>query len=151
MQQHGSNYFARRPPHTYPHPHPGGVNRSTSSEHDHIAYHIKGNHEMQQHFARMPPTPRFWGCGQYVKFNFSEHGPVAYQIKGNQEMQQHDSKHFDPLPTFFHPPHTHDPEEGSIGQIGGLRVWSQKVKIQLFQNMVILHIKLKEITNAAAW
>ena len=27
----------------------------------------------------------------------------------------------------------------------------QKVKIQLFQNMVILHIKLKAIVNAVTW
>ena len=27
----------------------------------------------------------------------------------------------------------------------------QKVKIQLFQNMVMLHIKFKDITNAAQW
>ena len=27
--------------------------------------------------------------------------------------------------------------------LGGLRGWDQKVKIQLFQNMVMLHIKLK--------
>ena len=31
------------------------------------------------------------------------------------------------------------------------RPWGQKVKIQLFQNMVILHIKLKAITNAVTW
>ena len=29
--------------------------------------------------------------------------------------------------------------------------WGQKVKILLFQNMVMLHIKLKGITNAATW
>ena len=29
--------------------------------------------------------------------------------------------------------------------------WGQKVKIQLFQMMVILHIKLKAITNAVTW
>ena len=29
--------------------------------------------------------------------------------------------------------------------------WRQKVKIQLFQNMVILHIKLKAIINAVTW
>ena len=29
--------------------------------------------------------------------------------------------------------------------------WGQKVKIQLFQNMVMLHIKLNCITNAATW
>ena len=27
----------------------------------------------------------------------------------------------------------------------------QKVKIQLFQNMVLLHIKLKAITNVVTW
>ena len=32
--------------------------------------------------------------------------------------------------------------------LGGLRVWGQKLKIQLLQNMVIMHIKLKGITNA---
>ena len=34
---------------------------------------------------------------------------------------------------------------------GGLRGSGQKVKIKLFQNMVMLHIKLNRITNAAAW
>ena len=29
--------------------------------------------------------------------------------------------------------------------------WGQKVKIQLCQNMVILHIKLKVIANAVKW
>ena len=44
-------------------------------------------------------------------------------------MQQHDSKYFAcRLP----------PPQG----------WGQKVKIQLFQNMVMLHIKLKGMTNA---
>ena len=36
------------------------------------------------------------------------------------------------------PPHSPDP-------------WGQKVKIQLFQDTVMLHIKLKGITNAAIW
>ena len=52
---------------------------------------------------------------------FSEHGHVAYQI--------------DPRPV-------PDP-------LGGLKGWDQKVKIQFFQNMVMLHIKLKGITDAA--
>ena len=30
--------------------------------------------------------------------------------------------------------------------LGGLRGWDQKVKIQLFQNMVMLHIKLKGLS-----
>ena len=54
---------------------------------------------------------------------FSEHGHVAYQI---------DSR---PVP---------DP-------LGGLKGWEQKVKIQSFQNMVMLHIKLNRITDAATW
>ena len=35
--------------------------------------------------------------------------------------------------------------------LGGLREWGQNVKIQLFQNMIILHIKFKGIMNAAPW
>ena len=45
-------------------------------------------------------------------------------------MQQHGSKYLPAAP----PP-----------------VRGQKVEIQLFQNMVMLHIKLDEITNAATW
>ena len=35
--------------------------------------------------------------------------------------------------------------------LGGLREWGQKVKIQFFQNMVMMHIKLKGIWYAATW
>ena len=35
------------------------------------------------------------------------------------------------------------------GLLGGLMGWGQKVNIQLCQNLVMLHIKLKRITNAA--
>ena len=35
--------------------------------------------------------------------------------------------------------------------LGGLKGWGQKLKIQLLQNMVMLHIKLKGIKNAATW
>ena len=35
--------------------------------------------------------------------------------------------------------------------LGGLRGWSQKLKIQLLQNMVMLRIKLKRIKNASTW
>ena len=35
--------------------------------------------------------------------------------------------------------------------LGGHRGWGQKVKIQLFQNNVMLHIKLKGIMNADTW
>ena len=46
-------------------------------------------------------------------------------------MQQHGSKYF---ARRHSPPPPHDP-----------RRWGQKVKFQLFQNIVMLHIKLKEI------
>ena len=64
-----------------------------------------------------------------------EHDHVAYLIKGNHEMQHHRSKYFacrplpDPCPCF----------------------WGQNVKIKLFQNMVMLNIKLKRIINTATW
>ena len=38
-----------------------------------------------------------------------------------------------------------------VSPLGGLRAWGQKVKFQLYQNMVMLHIKLKGSMNAAAW
>ena len=62
---------------------------------------------------------------------YAEHGHVAYQIKGNHEMLQHGSKYFARRPS-------HDP-----------RRWGQKVKIQLFQNMVMLHIRLKGISTCS--
>ena len=50
MQQHGSKYFACRPS-------PLGMGsigqKSTLSEHGHVAYQIKRNHEMQQHGSIM--------------------------------------------------------------------------------------------------
>ena len=49
-------------------------------------------------------------------------------------MQQYGSKYF-----ACRPP---SPDRGG---------WGQKVKIQLFQNMVMLHIKLKGMTNAATY
>ena len=90
MQEHGSKYFAHRPPLT---PGIGSIGQnSTFSKHSHIAYQIKGNQEMQQHgskyFARRPfPDPAFSQIS-----SFSEQGHVAYQTKGNHQMQQHGSK-----------------------------------------------------------
>ena len=84
------------------------------------------------------PTPitltlRLGSKGQ--NSNFSEHGHVAYQIKGNHEMQQHGSKYF---------ARRHPPQPKTLGD-------GKKVKIQPFQNMVVLHIKLMKFTNAATW
>ena len=75
---------------------------STFSEHGHVAYQIKWNHEMQQngskYFVRRPPphtlihSPLTRLIGQNSAF--SEHGHVAYQIKWNHETQQHGSNYF---------------------------------------------------------
>ena len=87
MQQQGSKYFARR------HPYPmrmGSIGqKSTFTEHGHVAYQIRG---MTEYCSIMviyimpadlpsPTDPR--GLGQ--KSTFSEHGHVAYQIKRNHE------------------------------------------------------------------
>ena len=57
---------------------------------------------------------------------FSEHCHVAYQIKWKHEIQRHGSNYFarDPHP---------------------LWPYGRKVKIELFQNMVMLHVKLNGI------
>ena len=100
IQQHGRKYFARIPPPQNPRDGQIGQN-STFSEHGHVAYQIKWNHEMQQYgsryFVRRSPhthihSPLTGSIGQNSAF--SEHGHVAYPIKWNHEMQQHGSNYF---------------------------------------------------------
>ena len=80
-------YFARRPP--PPTLGMGSIGQNSNfSEHGHVAYQIKGNHESQhgsKYVARRPiPThPLTLALGS--KFNFSKHVHVAYQIKENHE------------------------------------------------------------------
>ena len=79
----------------------------------------------------LPPDPRGMGSiGQ--KSTFSEHGDVAYQNKRNHEFSNK-------IAIFLH---AYPPPPMTIGD---------GVKIQLFQNMIMLHIKLKGTTNAALW
>ena len=72
------------------------------------------------------PTP--WvdlgGRVKCSKLNFSEHGHVAYQITENTECN---SMVANILPAVPYP---------------NLRPWGQKVRIQLVQNLVMLHIKI---------
>ena len=68
------------------------------------------------------------GVGVIIKL-FSEHGHVAYPIKGNDACSNMVSN------IFTRRPQPRNPRGG--------------VKIQLLQNMVLLQIKLSEITNAA--
>ena len=75
--------------------------------------------------------------GQRQKFNISEYGPVAYRIKWNDtciNMVATISATILPIDRLP------GPCDGSKGQ---------KAKIQLFQNMIMLNIKFKGMTNAA--
>ena len=83
---------------------------------------------MQQHgskyIARRHPPPT------HKKSTFSEHGHFAYRTECNRE---YSNMVANILPADTPP---------TLG-------WGQKVEIQLFQNMVMSHIKQNEITNAA--
>ena len=119
---------------------------SPLSEHGHVACQIKKNHECSNMVPNIlladSPTLGMGPIGQNLPF--SEHGHIEYQFKGNQKMQQQGSKY---LPGDAYPL---APTLG-MGSVWRLRGWGQKVKIQLFQNTVILPIKFMRITNAAAW
>ena len=127
MQQHCRNYLARRPP-----PLPSGSKgqNSNSSEHGHVAYQIKGNHECSNNVVgNILPADHLHTqpSGSNVQNSpFSEHGHIK-------------------LTTIFYlQTHTHFPHPRPGGcqhphpRPGG---WGQLVKIQLFQNMDKLHIK----------
>ena len=64
---------------------------------------------------------------------FSEHGNAAYQMNENHECSKMVANI---LPA---DPHTHSPLGDEVS----------RSKFNFFQNMVMLHIKLKRITNAA--
>ena len=115
------------------------VQNSTFSEHGHVAYQIKENHEC----SNMVPnilledtlTLRMGQKGQNLPF--SEHGHIEYQFKGNQKMQQQGSKY---LPGDAYPLAPTTLGMGSEGQNSiFFRTWSCCIS------------KLKRITNAATW
>ena len=75
-----------------------------------------------------PPLSTTLGDGvKRSKFNLSEFGHVAYQIKWNHKCSN------------------------TLANIPPPNPGGQKVKIQLFQAMVMLHIKLKGTRYAATW
>ena len=109
---------------------------STFSEQGHVANQLKENHEMQQHgykyFARRRLPPQTLGMGSLGQNpTFSEYGHVTYQIKENHEYSN--------MVANIYSADTRNP---------GDRVNSSN---STFQNMVMLRIKLKKITNAAIW
>ena len=92
---------------------------------------------MQQHGSKyipakgqsLPINPGGWSSKLIF---FSEHCPVAYQIKWNYECSNMVANILPATPPAW-----------PWG-------WVQQVKIQIFHNMVMLHIKSNRIVNAAA-
>ena len=74
---------------------------SPLSEHGHVAYQIKENHECSNMVRNIlltdSPTLGMGPIGQNLPF--SEHGHIEYQFKGNQKMQQQGSKYLPEMPT----------------------------------------------------
>ena len=123
MKQHGSNYCARRPL-------PGAAVGVKKSKFIFFfktwSYCIsKENYECSNMIANiLPAFPLILGIGSMGQYclSFSEHGHDAYQIKGITKCS---SMVENILPADPHP---------------WLCYWGRKVKIKLFQNMVMLHI-----------
>ena len=91
-------------------------------------------HHVSKYFARIQPTPPpttlgMWSIGQ--NSTFSKHGHVAHQIRDKHECSNMVENI---LPT--------DPIPGD-----GV----SRSEFNIFQNMVVLHIKLKRVMNAATW
>ena len=115
------------PPHTPDHGLESKGQTSTISEHDHVAYQIKGNHECSNMVANIlpapPPPPTTLGDEVNRSKNQLFHNMVMLHIKITGIMKR----------------------SNMIANI--LPGWSQKVKPQLFQNMIMLHITLKGVTK----
>ena len=71
------------------------VQNSTFSEHGHVAYQIKENHECSNMVPNILLADTLTlGMGQKGQnLPFSELGNIEYQFKGNQKMQQQGSKY----------------------------------------------------------
>ena len=77
MQQHGSKYFACRPPPTHTH--------TPTPEHGHVAYQIKGNQECSKLITNVLPAntyprvpPPGGGGVKSSKFNFFKHFDLTH-------------------------------------------------------------------------
>ena len=140
MQLHGSKYFARRPPPPSP---PIPVVKIQLFQ-NMVMFHIKLKEttkcsSMIANIWPADPSPTPWPCcwGQKVKIKlFQNMVMFAYQIKENHKYSNMVANN---LPKDPYPPHPLTLGLGSKGQN------------KLFHNMVMLHIKLKRIKNAATW
>ena len=131
MQQHGSKYFAHRPPSSTLGM--GSVGHNSTFQ-NMVMLYIKlkriTNAATWLPADPLSPPPTLGSVGQNL--TFSEHGFVAYQIKDNHECSNMVAKM---LPT--------DPQEPGDGV--------SRSEFNFYQNMVMLHIKLKIIMKAATW
>ena len=106
--------------------HRGWGQNSTFSEHGHVAYQIKENHKCSNMVANILPTDPGDGVNR-SKLNFFRTWSCCISFKDNHKWSNMVA---DMLP----------PTQGmGSGQNS------------IFQNIVVLHIKLKRITNAATW
>ena len=134
MQQYGSKYFTTRSRPTSRDPGVGSKGQnSTFSEQVHVAYQIKWHHKSSNTVATILPTEHIKRVKR-SKFNFFRTWSCCILYKMESRMQQNCSKQC----ARRSPP----PACPTLG-------CSQKVEFQLVQNMVMLHIKLNGIANAA--
>ena len=99
-----------------------------------------------RYFARRVP-PQTLG-GQKVKIQLFQN-MVMFHIKLKEwRMQQHGSKYFARTPPPMPLPWWVRSKFNFLNVDPG---WGKTVKIQLFQNMGMLHIKFKGITFSATW
>ena len=94
MQQHGSKYYARRPP---PPPDPGSHKVKIQVVQDRVMLQIQlktiANAVIwKQIFCPQPPLPD--PVGQKVKFNFGRTWSCCISIQRESQMQQYNSKYF---------------------------------------------------------
>ena len=133
MQQPCCKYFACRPPPSLTLGLGSKGQSSTLSEHGHVAYQIKRNHECSNMVANIlladapsppppPPPPPPHPKGQ--NSTISEYGHVAYQIKQKHECSSMVANILpaDPPPP---PPQTPDPGDGvNRSKVNFFRTWS---------------------------
>ena len=122
MQQYGSKYLTCRSPCATLGMRSIGQN-STFSERGHVAHHIKGIHEIQQHGSKhfahrtspKPLTLELESKGQ--NSTFSEHG----QIKGNHGLSNIVANL---LPADTPPPPPHPGDGAKRSKVNFFRTWS---------------------------
>ena len=122
----------------------GSIGRnSTFSELGHFEYQVKGNHQMKQHgskyFAHRPlPDPLTLLLGSIGQNTHFQNMPLYISTLRESRMQHHGGK------SFAHRPPTPTPPQHTLG------MGSIDRNSIFFQDMVMLHIKLKGITKCSS-